>query len=638
MKNAWAMFLQSLQVTQRGLLKVSDWMTQSFRIGLVLLAVAYAIGIAWFVLYSDKVSLDKNTVLVLDLKGSLVEESPGGLKDKVLGDLQGEVTDTVRLRDLVMTLDLASKDQNIDRVLLKLDDFQGGGLVSLREAASAIEKFKASGKPVVAWSTMYDQRQYYLAAHASQVLVHPLGGVLIEGLGRSRNYYKDALDKLGIKVNLIRVGQYKSAGEPYILNAPSNEALKAEAHVYDALWSIYTQGIETARQLPKGSIGQNIDQLPEALTRLKGDGAQLALEWKWVDGLQTFEGLRQSLMKEVATDEDLHSFRQVNWKDYLASEAVKVKGEHIAVVVAQGSIGDGRAPAGKIGGVSTAEMIRKATDDKDVKAIVLRVNSPGGSVLGSELIREQLQVARDKGKPVVVSMGDVAASGGYWISMAADAVMADPATITGSIGVFAMLPTAEGLMSNIGVNTGGYKTTWLAGAYDPRKALDPRVQQLVQTSIDHVYANFIGQVSKARGITTEQADQLAQGRIWTGAQAAEHRLVDRLGSFNDAVNEARQQVAKLDASSAKSKAELPIRYVGPKKSPIDKLLQKLVGQVSGQLGEDMRVVALSQWLAFQNVDTAGLTSMGKDLLWLQDVMGNPHAMGVAAHCLCDVSP
>ena len=638
MKNAWAMFLQSLQITQRGLLKVSDWMTQSFRIGLVLLVVAYAIGIAWFVLYSDKVSLDKNTVLVLDLKGTLVEESPGGLKDKVLGDLQGEVTDTVRLRDLVMTLDLASKDKNIDRVLLKLDDFQGGGLVSLREAASAIEKFKASGKSVVAWSTMYDQRQYYLAAHASQVLVHPLGGVLIEGLGRSRNYYKDALDKLGIKVNLIRVGKYKSAGEPYILNAPSQEAIKAEAHVYDALWSTYTQGIETARQLPKGSIGKNIDQLPEALTRVKGNGAQLALEWKWVDGLQTFEALRESLMKEVANDEDLHSFRQVNWKDYLASEAVKVKGEHIAVVVAQGSIGDGRASAGKIGGVSTAEMIRKATDDKDVKAIVLRVNSPGGSVLGSELIREQLQIARDKGKPVVVSMGDVAASGGYWISMAADAVIADPATITGSVGVFAMLPTAEGLMSKLGVNTGGYKTTWLAGAYDPRKALEPRVQQLVQTSIDHVYADFIGHVSKARGITPEQADELAQGRIWTGAQAAEHRLVDRLGSFNDAVNEARQLVVKLDASSAKSKADLPIRYVGPKKSPIDKLLQKLVGQVGSLLGEDTRLLALSPWLALQNLDTAGLTSMGKDLLWLQDVMGNPHAMGVAAHCLCDVSP
>ena len=626
------------QVTQRGLLKVSDWMTQGFRIGLVFLVMAYVIGIAWFVLYADKVSLDRNTVLVLDLKGALVEESPGGLKDKVLGDLQGEVTDTVRLRDFSMTLELAAKDKNIDRVLLKLDDFAGGGLVSLREAASAIEKFKASGKPVVAWSTMYDQRQYYLAAHANQVLVHPLGGVLIEGLGRSRNYYKDALDKLGVKVNLIRVGQYKSAGEPYVLNAPSPEALKAEAHVYDALWSVYTQGIETARQLPKGSIAQRIDQLPEALTLVKGNAAQLALDWKWVDGLQTFESLRTALMKEVATDEDSKSFRQVNWKAYLASEAVKVKGDHIAVVVAQGAIGDGRAPAGKIGGISTSEMIRKATDDKDVKAIVLRVNSPGGSVLGSELIREQLQLARDKGKPVVVSMGDVAASGGYWISMAADAVIADPATITGSIGVFAMLPTAEGLMNKVGVSTGGYKTTWLAGSYDPRKALDPRVQQLMQASIDHVYDDFIGKVSKVRSMSPEQADGLAQGRIWTGAQAAEHRLVDRLGSFNDAVIEARQQVAKLDPSADKSKLELPIRYVGPKKSPIEKLAQKLMGQAMGVLGDEARLLVLSQGLTLQGLNTAAFNAMGQDWLWLKDVMDNPHAMGVAAHCLCDISP
>ncbi|MEY3887311.1 MAG: signal peptide peptidase SppA [Pseudomonadota bacterium] len=638
MNTALAKIKNYVQITQLGLLKVSHWMTQSFRIGLVLLVMAYAIGVGWFVLYADKVSLDKNTVLVLDLKGALVEESPGGLKDKVLGDLQGDVTDTVRLRDLAMTLELAAKDKNIDRVLLKLDDFAGGGLVSLREAASAIEKFKASGKPVVAWSTMYDQRQYYLAAHASQVLVHPLGGVLIEGFGRSRNYYKDALDKLGIKVNLIRVGQYKSAGEPYVLNAPSPEALKAEAHVYDALWSLYTQGIEAARQLPKGSIVQNIDQLPEALLHVKGNGAQLALDWKWVDGLQTFESLRNSLMKDVATDEDTHSFRQVNWKEYLASEAVKVKGDHIAVVVAQGSIGDGRAPAGKIGGVSTAEMIRKATDDKDVKAIVLRVNSPGGSVLGSELIREQLQIARDKGKPVVVSMGDVAASGGYWISMAADAVIADPATITGSIGVFAMLPTAEGLMNKIGVNTGGYKTTWLAGSYDPRKALDPRVQQLVQTSIDHVYADFIGKVSKVRGMPMDKTDQLAQGRIWTGAQAVENRLVDRMGSFEDAVNEARKQVAKLNASAENAKKELPVRYAGPKKSPIEKLLQKLVGQVSGLLEDEGQVLALAQKYAFQDQNAALLSVFGKDLVWLQDVMGNPHSMGVAAHCLCDASP
>jgi protease-4 len=238
MKNLFAKLKQIYQLIHRSLLKVSDWMTQGFRIALVLGVFLYVVGIGWLVFYADKVSLDDHTVLVLDLKGVLVEESLGGFKDQVLGEIQGTATDSVRLRDLVMTLELAAKDKHIDRVLLKLDDFQGGGLVSLREAASALDKFKASGKQVIAWSSMYDQRQYYLAAQAHQILAHPLGGVLIEGFGRSRNYYKDAFDKLGVKANLIRVGKFKSAGEPYILNAPSAEALKAEAHVYDAMWTL----------------------------------------------------------------------------------------------------------------------------------------------------------------------------------------------------------------------------------------------------------------------------------------------------------------------------------------------------------------------------------------------------------------
>ena len=238
MKSLLGKVRQIFQSIYRALLRVSDWMMQSLSIGLVLGVLLYLGGMGWLILYADKVNLDDHTVLVLDLKGVLVEESPGGLRDQVLGEIQGKLSETIRLRDLAKTLELAAKDKRIDRVLLKLDDFQGGGLVSLREAANAIEKFKASGKPVIAWSGMYDQRQYYLAAQANQILVHPLGGVLIEGFGRSRNYYKDALDKLGVKANLIRVGQYKSAGEPFILNAPSTEALKAEAHVYDALWSL----------------------------------------------------------------------------------------------------------------------------------------------------------------------------------------------------------------------------------------------------------------------------------------------------------------------------------------------------------------------------------------------------------------
>ena len=621
----------------RGILKLSDWMINGFKVVLVVGVVLYALGIGWVVFYSDKVSLDDHTVLVMDLKGVLVEESPGGFKDKFIGELQGKANDTVRLRDLVMTLDLAAQDKHIDKVLLKLDDFQGGGLVSLREAASALEKFKASGKHVIAWSGFYDQRQYYLAAHANQVLSHPMGGVLIEGFGRNRNYYKDALDKLGIKANLIRVGQFKSAGEPFVLNAPSEQALKAEAHVYDALWALYTDGVEKARNLPADSINQNIGKLPDALIKVKGNAAQLALDWKWLDGLQTFESLRETLMKDVGKDEDIQSFRQVGWKDYLVSEVKKVKGEHIAIVVAEGEIGDGRAPAGKIGGISTSERIRKAADDPDVKAIVLRVNSPGGSVFGSELIREQLQIAKDKGKPVVVSMGNLAASGGYWISMASDVIIADPATISGSIGVFAMLPTGEGLMSKIGVNTGGYQTSWLAGAYDPRKALDPRMQSLVQSSIENIYADFIGKVSQSRKIDLAQVDDLAQGRIWTGAQAVEHKLIDKLGSFADAVEAARALAAQLDGANSSDKV-LPFKYVGPKTSPFERFAQKFMGQFGWLAGESMAIPEWRVMSGHAGPDALLLNTLGQDLAWLQTVIEKKQPFGAAAHCLCNVSP
>ena len=624
-------------MVNRGILKVSDWMMQSFRIALVFGVLLYAVGIGWLVFYSDKVSLDDHTVLVMDLKGALVEESPGGLRDKFIGELQGNAPETVRLRDVVMTLDLAAKDKHIGKVLLKLDDFQGGGLVSLREAASAIEKFKASGKQVLAWSTVYNQRQYYLAAHANQVVSHPMGGVLIEGFGRSRNYYKDALDKLGIKANLIRVGEFKSAGEPFVLNAPSEQALKAEAHVYDALWALYTGGVEKARNLPAGSIDQNIAKLPEAFVNVKGNAAQLALDWKWLDGLQSFESLRETLMKEVGKDEDIQSFRQVGWKDYLVSEVKKVEGDHIAIVVAEGEIGDGRAPAGKIGGISTSERIRKATEDKDVKAIVLRVNSPGGSVLGSELIRDQLQIAKDKGKPVVVSMGNLAASGGYWISMASDVIIADPATISGSIGVFAMLPTGEGLMSKIGVNTGGYQTSWLAGAYDPRKALDPRMQALVQSSIEHIYADFIGKVSATRKLELAKVDDLAQGRIWTGAQAVDHKLIDRLGNFSDAVDEARARVAKLEGAKSSDK-ELPIKYVGSKTSPFERFAQKFMGQFGWLAGEVTDLPTWSVMSGHSGSDALLLHTLGQDLAWLQTVIEKKQPFGAVAHCLCNVAP
>jgi len=625
------------QTLHRKTLKVSDWLVQGFRIGLVLMVLAYGAGIVWFIYFADRVAIADHTVLVLDLRGALVEESPGGLRDKVLGELQGQATDSVRLRDLQMALALAEKDPRIDRVLLKLDDFKGAGLASLREAAAALEKFKTSGKPVMAWSAGYDQRQYYLAAHASQVAVHPMGTVFIEGFGRQRNYYKEALDKLGIEANLIRVGQYKSAGEPFILSQASAQALKAEAHVYDALWQLYTEGIEQARKLPPGSVVQHIDSLPGALQAVKGDAGQLVKDWKWVDQLQTFESLRQTLMSTVGKDEDGKTFRQVGFKDYLRAQYQPVKGEHIAVIVAQGEIGDGRAPAGKIGGLSTSDLIRKATEDEDVKAIVLRVNSPGGSVLGSELIRDQLRIARENGKPVVVSMGDVAASGGYWIAMSADQIWADASTITGSIGVFAMLPTGEGLMRKLGVNTGGYRTTWLAGAYDPRKALDPRVQALVQSGVEHIYADFIGKAAQARKLEVAQVDALAQGRIWTGAQAQAHGLVDRVGSFNDAVDAAREFVGK----SAGTDKPLPIRYWGPQVSKVQSWIQRYWMQAAAGLDWGLRPSEFAPFTGLaggSNVSGGVNAAVAADFIWLKALLDQAQAFAVAAHCLCQITP
>ncbi|PVE41940.1 signal peptide peptidase SppA [Limnohabitans planktonicus] len=599
--------------------------------GLVLLVLAYGMGMVWFLYLADRVAIADHTVLVLDLKGALVEESAGGLRDKVLGELQGESTDSVRLRDLQRALALAAKDPRIDRVLLKLDGFKGGGMASLREAAGAIEMFKTSGKPVMAWSAAYDQRQYYLAAHASQVAVHPMGTVFIEGFGRQRNYYKEALDKLGIEANLIRVGQYKSAGEPFVLSQPSAQALKAEAHVYDALWKLYTQGIEQARKLPPGSVVQHIDSLPGALQAVQGNAGQLVKDWKWVDQLQTFESLRQTLMDTVGKDEDGKTFRQVGFKEYLRTQYKPVKGEHIAVIVAQGEIGNGRAPAGKIGGLSTSDLIRTATEDEDVKAIVLRVNSPGGSAFASELIRDQLRMARDKGKPVLVSMGDVAASGGYWIAMSADQVWADASTITGSIGVFAMLPTGEGLMRKLGVNTGGYRTTWLAGAYDPRKALDPRVQALVQSSVEHIYADFIGKAAQARKLDVAQVDALAQGRIWTGAQAQAHGLVDRVGSFNDAVEAARELVGK----SAGANSPLPIRYWGPQVSKLQSWVQRYWVQAAAHLGWN---VGPSEFAPITGLPGAVNAAVAEDFIWLKALLDQAQPFAAAAHCLCQITP
>lgn len=589
--------------------------------------IGFGIGIS-LGLSQGRGKVEPKSVLVLAPEGELVEEKAGG-RDAILGQVTGGGGKGVLLRDWVEALEKAAKDERIDRAILLLDDFDGAGLPTLREAAAAIETFKASGKPIIAWGAMYDQRRYYLASHASKVYVHPMGGVLIEGMGRQRNYYRDALARLGVQPNLIRVGQFKSAGETFANNAPSKAALEADKYLIDGIWTLYMQGIEKARKLPEGHVMKSIDALPAALTAVKGNTSQLALDWKWVDEVKTYEEIRQMLVKEVGEDKDAKTFKQTSLAAYVKDVRKRVKGEHVAVIVASGEIGDGDASPGSIGGKSTSRLIREVAADKDVKAIVLRVDSPGGSAYGSELIRHQLELARAAGKPVVVSMGDLAASGGYWISMSADRVIADAATITGSIGVFGLLPTAEGAMAKLSIGTGGYRSTWLAGGYDWRQPLDPRMRELVQQGINHIYDDFIGRTATARKLDVKAVDDIAQGRVWTGQQALDRKLIDQVGSLKDALAAARE-IAKVDAS-------LPVRYRTAKpSSPLAAILEALNARVSTWLGGAVdEAVDRNATLSALKIADPVARDVAGDLLWLREMISARKPYGSVVHCLCE---
>jgi protease-4 len=602
------------------------WLDTTRRVIVNLLLLAVIAAVLFSLFSSGAPRLQDKTALVLNLEGALVEQQSAGLRNRALKQLQGQADAQTRVRDVVAVLDAASKDPKIERAVLVLDEFAGAGLPALREVATALDRFKAGGKQVVAWGSSYDQRQYFLAAHANEVLLHPMGMVYLEGLGRYKTYYKDAFDKLGVSANVIRVGKYKNFGEPYFANGPSAETLESEKFLYNDIWASYTGTVEKVRKLPAGSINKAIEELPQRLTAVNGDLGKFALEQKWVDGLKTRDELRAMMIERGAKSKDGKTFAQVSFDDYLAGVKPQTGGEAIGVVVAQGEIVDGRAPAGVVGGESTAELVRKAREDKSIKAVVLRVNSPGGSAFASELIRRELELTRAAGKPVVVSMGDVAASGGYWISMSADEVWADPSTITGSIGVFGMLPTAEKALEKVGVNSAGFGTTWLAGAYDPRRPLDPRFAQVVQTAINHIYADFTTRAATARKTTPDKIDALGQGRVWTGAQAKERGLLDKTGGFGDAV-QAAAQLAKLDAKEAR------VQYIELEQGRLERLLAQFGGAMTQIVGAQ-----LSQQLAQAGLPLGAAAEVGKELGFIAQ-LANPALSGskplqAFTHCLC----
>jgi protease-4 len=571
--------------------------------------------------------LVSKTALVLELRGDLVEEHSGGLRDALLANVGGEVRRTVELRDLLVVLDAAAKDKNISSVYLLLDELDGGGLAMLHEAGAAIDRVKAAGKPVIAWGGNFDQKRYLLASHASEVYMHPMGMVLIEGFGRRRNYYRDALDKLGVTVNLMKVGTYKSFAEPYIANGPSQAALEADTFLYGALWNGYTATVEKNRKLAPGAVARGIEQLPQLMEAAGGNAAQVALNLKLVDGIKTKDEVRALMIKRGAYDESAKSFRQVSYGDYLERNPQKAFGDAVGVIVAAGEITEGQGGPGVVGGVSTANMIRRAREDDAIKALVLRVDSPGGSAYGSELIRRELELTRAAGKPVVVSMGSVAASGGYWISMAADEVIADPSTVTGSIGVFAILPTADKVADKLGVRTAGVTTTWLADAYNPLRPLDPRFAQLVQSSINNVYREFTTKAAAARKTTQAKIDEVGQGRVWTGTQAKERGLVDRLGSYGDALRSA--------ARRAHLKDDFRIAYVQRPGSSLERVLS-LLGLSSVQAIKIEVKLGMLQGVLPAALPAGAVAGVAKDLGWLSELADGKKPFAAVTHCLCEL--
>ncbi|MBS0306537.1 MAG: signal peptide peptidase SppA [Proteobacteria bacterium] len=602
------------------------WLLDQSRRALVnLLLLALVIVLLRALVLAGGPSLASKTTLVVDPVGTLAEQrAEPGLRDTALQQLQGADGTVVRLRDFVAVLDTAARDDKVTQALLLLDDFAGAGVPTLREAAAALARFRAAGKKVYAWGSGFDQRQYFLAAGADEIWLHPMGQVVFEGFGGWRNYYKDALERIGVRANVVRAGKYKNAAEPFSASAPSAATLEADGALYRSLWASWIDAVQKARKLSAGSVMRYIDGLPQALPAAGGRPAQLALQAGLVDGLKTRDEMRALLAERGARDEARKTFRQVSLGEYLERVEPRRGGDAVGIVVAQGTIGDGRAPPGRIGGLSTAELIREARNDERIKALVLRVNSPGGSAFGSELVRRELELTRAAGKPVVVSMGDVAASGGYWIGMAADEIIADEATVTGSIGVIGMLPTAKGTLDKLDVHTGGVTTTWLRGAYDPRRELDPRFEALVASTIDALYQDFVGLVAVQRKRTPQQIDAVAQGRVWSGRDALGHGLVDRLGSFDDAVHSAAQR-ARMGQPPRLAWVEVePARW--------ERWRRRLGIDARTALGIEPPLPVAATALGLAPAPLAG--ELLRDLDWLGEMAERRQPYAAAAHCLC----
>ena len=537
---------------------------------LILLLVIFGFLLA--ALHTSVPSIPKTAALVIAPEGELVEQLSGDPLRRAFGEASGGPAPETLLRDVVDAIEAAKGDERIKIIVLDLSNLSTSGLSKLQEIGAALRDFRGSGKRVVVAADSLDQTQYYLAAQAGEVYLDPLGLVYVDGFSYYRMFLKDAIDKLGVDVNVFRAGTFKSYTDQFSRSdmAPSE---REESSVWlQALWNSYSQDVTRARSLTPNALNEYVADAPAALTAVNGDAAKLAMQRGLVTALKSRRQLADDLKGIVGEDADTHSFNSVGMSQYLSAVRPKhglgpKSDTRVGIVVAAGEILDGHQPPGKIGGESTADLLRQARYDKAVKAVVLRVDSPGGSMFASELILREVQALRKAGKPVVVSMSTYAASGGYYISAAANQIFASPTTLTGSIGVFSVVPTFQRTLEKIGVKVDGLGTTPLAGSLRLDRPLDDAARRILQTSVDHAYDEFLHRVGEGRKKSVEDVDKIAQGRVWAGVDAQRIGLVDHLGGLKDAIDAA-AKLAELGSS-------YEVDYIEPELSLREELLMQL---------------------------------------------------------------
>lgn len=607
----------------RGIWRVLGFIRQAVQ--LLLLLVFVAVLIAVLSGGPQLVQVPDSAALVVAPAGVLVDQLEGDEISRALANLQGLAPRETLVRDLRELLEYAADDDRIKAVVLDLDEFAGGGLAQLQSVAESLRSLRRSGKKLIARGDAYTQAQYYLAAHADEVYVNELGAVVIEGFGYYRAFFREALDKLSIDVNVFRVGEYKSFVEPFTRDSMSDEDKEASSRWLGSLWDAYRADVAAARDLSPDEITAYVEEFADRVEAADGDLARVAVEAGLVDELAVRGALDDYLAELVGEDEA--GYRRIGHLDYLAAIRRENPGQQndrrVGVVVAAGQIVDGEAPPGTVGGDTLAALIRQAVADEELDALVLQVDSPGGSVFASELIFQELLAWRETGRPLVASMSSVAASGGYYISIPADQIFAAPTTITGSIGVGAVVPTFQRGLERLGIRVDGIGTTDLAGQFLPSRELGPDARRVLQSSVDKVYDLFVGKVAAGREMTVDRADNLARGRVWIGADALDVGLVDAAGGLDDAIAAA-AEAAGLEAG------DYAVDFLA---RPLS-LREQLAGSLAVRIGAMARRAGLNGKTAALGSGMPGLLQeVSEQAAWLAR-FNDPG--GLYYHCFCSL--